>query len=147
MVINLDVPRGIIVDRLTDRWIHPSSGRVYAYAYRPPKVTLSRSLHVFLLLLWFYFFATFVFLNSTLLLLVFSIRQPTRRRLETIEKSGHTPGSIIIIIIIRLLLSSATRGSHGNNSNTDCHCCCCCCDLFGMDERRSTEKMTSPARN
>lgn len=38
MVINLDVPRGVIVDRLSDRWIHPASGRVYAYSYRPPKV-------------------------------------------------------------------------------------------------------------
>lgn len=38
MVMNLDVPRQIIMDRLTDRWIHPGSGRVYAYAYRPPKV-------------------------------------------------------------------------------------------------------------
>ncbi|CAM9615599.1 unnamed protein product [Ectocarpus sp. 6 AP-2014] len=37
MVMNLDVPRQIIIDRLTDRWIHPGSGRVYAYAYRPPK--------------------------------------------------------------------------------------------------------------
>ncbi|CAM9472756.1 unnamed protein product [Laminaria digitata] len=37
IVMNLDVPRKIIVDRLTDRWIHPGSGRVYAYAYRPPK--------------------------------------------------------------------------------------------------------------
>lgn len=38
MVMNLDVPRQVIMDRLTDRWIHPGSGRVYAYAYRPPKV-------------------------------------------------------------------------------------------------------------
>ena len=38
MVMNLDVPREIIMDRLTDRWIHPGSGRVYAYAYRPPQV-------------------------------------------------------------------------------------------------------------
>lgn len=37
MVMNLDVPRAIIVERLTDRWIHPASGRVYAYSYRPPK--------------------------------------------------------------------------------------------------------------
>ncbi|CAM9199541.1 unnamed protein product, partial [Hapterophycus canaliculatus] len=37
MVMNLDVPQQIIVDRLTDRWIHLGSGRVYAYAYRPPK--------------------------------------------------------------------------------------------------------------
>lgn len=38
MVMNLDVPKKTIMDRLTDRWIHPRSGRVYAYAYRPPKV-------------------------------------------------------------------------------------------------------------
>lgn len=36
-VLNLDVPRDTIVERLTDRWIHPASGRVYAYSYRPPK--------------------------------------------------------------------------------------------------------------
>ena len=40
MVMNLDVPRQTIMDRLTDRWIHPGSGRVYAYAYRPPKVCM-----------------------------------------------------------------------------------------------------------
>lgn len=38
MVMNLDVPRAVIIERLTDRWIHPASGRVYAYSYRPPKV-------------------------------------------------------------------------------------------------------------
>lgn len=43
MVMNLDVPKQIIMDRLTDRWIHPKSGRVYAYAYRPPKVCWLRS--------------------------------------------------------------------------------------------------------
>ncbi|CAM9914460.1 unnamed protein product [Ascophyllum nodosum] len=37
LVMNLDVPRDVIVERLTDRWIHPGSGRVYAYSYRPPK--------------------------------------------------------------------------------------------------------------
>ncbi|CAM9683838.1 unnamed protein product [Pylaiella littoralis] len=37
MVMNLDVPKQIIINRLTDRWIHPRSGRVYAYAYRAPK--------------------------------------------------------------------------------------------------------------
>ncbi|CAM9853121.1 unnamed protein product, partial [Choristocarpus tenellus] len=37
VVMNLDVPRQTIIDRLTDRWIHPASGRVYAYQYRPPK--------------------------------------------------------------------------------------------------------------
>merc|ERR1719215_618746 len=38
MVINLDVPIETIVERISDRWIHPSSGRVYSYSYNPPKV-------------------------------------------------------------------------------------------------------------
>jgi nucleoside-triphosphate--adenylate kinase len=37
MVINLYVPSETIVDRIADRWIHPSSGRVYSYSYHPPK--------------------------------------------------------------------------------------------------------------
>ncbi|KAG5178474.1 adenylate kinase-domain-containing protein [Tribonema minus] len=37
MVLSLDVPRATIVERLTDRWVHPGSGRVYAYSYRPPQ--------------------------------------------------------------------------------------------------------------
>ena len=36
-VINLDVPTEVIVARIADRWIHPASGRVYSYAYRPPR--------------------------------------------------------------------------------------------------------------
>lgn len=36
-VIDLDIPTATIMERLTDRWIHPGSGRVYAYSYRPPK--------------------------------------------------------------------------------------------------------------
>jgi len=38
LVINLDVPTETIVGRISDRWIHPSSGRVYSYSYKPPKV-------------------------------------------------------------------------------------------------------------
>lgn len=39
MVINLCIPNETIIERISDRWIHPASGRVYNYAYRPPKVT------------------------------------------------------------------------------------------------------------
>lgn len=61
MVMNLDVPRQVIMDRLTDRWIHPGSGRVYAYAYRPPKVCWFRFsrevIKLFdLALCWYFFF-------------------------------------------------------------------------------------------
>jgi nucleoside-triphosphate--adenylate kinase len=38
LVINLNVPTETIVDRIADRWIHPASGRIYSYSYRPPKV-------------------------------------------------------------------------------------------------------------
>lgn len=37
-VIELDVPYDVIVDRLTDRWIHPGSGRIYNLQFNPPKV-------------------------------------------------------------------------------------------------------------
>lgn len=38
LVINLDIPTETIVERIADRWIHPASGRVYSYSYKPPKV-------------------------------------------------------------------------------------------------------------
>lgn len=38
LVINLDIPTDTIVERIADRWIHPDSGRIYSYSYRPPKV-------------------------------------------------------------------------------------------------------------
>jgi len=38
LVVNLDIPTETIVERIADRWIHPASGRVYSYSYRPPKV-------------------------------------------------------------------------------------------------------------
>jgi nucleoside-triphosphate--adenylate kinase len=37
-VINLDIPTETIVSRIADRWIHPASGRIYSYSYKPPKV-------------------------------------------------------------------------------------------------------------
>lgn len=36
--INLDIPEATIVERMSGRWIHMASGRVYAYDYNPPKV-------------------------------------------------------------------------------------------------------------
>jgi nucleoside-triphosphate--adenylate kinase len=36
-VVNLDVPTETIVERIADRWIHPPSGRIYSYSYRPPQ--------------------------------------------------------------------------------------------------------------
>lgn len=36
LVINLDIPTETIVERISDRWIHPSSGRIYSYSYRAP---------------------------------------------------------------------------------------------------------------
>ena len=38
LVINLCVPNEVIISRISDRWIHPGSGRVYSYSYRPPRV-------------------------------------------------------------------------------------------------------------
>lgn len=38
LVINLCIPNETIIDRISDRWIHPASGRVYNYSYKPPKV-------------------------------------------------------------------------------------------------------------
>lgn len=36
VVIDLNVPNETIVERISDRWIHPGSGRVYSYSYNPP---------------------------------------------------------------------------------------------------------------
>lgn len=38
LVINLCIPDEVIQMRISDRWIHPASGRVYSYAYKPPKI-------------------------------------------------------------------------------------------------------------
>jgi len=37
VVVNLDIPTETIVNRIADRWIHPGSGRIYSYSYKPPK--------------------------------------------------------------------------------------------------------------
>ncbi|KAF6122956.1 adenylate kinase 3 [Phyllostomus discolor] len=37
LVINLNVPFEVIKQRLTARWIHPASGRVYNIEFNPPK--------------------------------------------------------------------------------------------------------------
>ena len=40
-VVALNVPNDEIVNRLKDRWIHSSSGRVYNLLWNPPKVAVS----------------------------------------------------------------------------------------------------------
>ncbi|XP_058853215.1 GTP:AMP phosphotransferase AK3, mitochondrial-like isoform X2 [Acipenser ruthenus] len=37
-VLNLNVPFETIKERLTSRWIHPASGRVYNINFNPPKI-------------------------------------------------------------------------------------------------------------
>lgn len=36
LVLNLDVPADEIVERISDRWTHTASGRVYSYSFNPP---------------------------------------------------------------------------------------------------------------
>mmetsp|Transcript_2390 Transcript_2390/g.5505 ORF Transcript_2390/g.5505 Transcript_2390/m.5505 type:complete len:258 (-) Transcript_2390:228-1001(-) len=36
-VLNLEVPHDEIIERISDRWIHQPSGRMYSYAFNPPK--------------------------------------------------------------------------------------------------------------
>ncbi|XP_061884250.1 adenylate kinase 4, mitochondrial isoform X1 [Entelurus aequoreus] len=38
MVISLNIPFETLKDRLSDRWIHPGSGRVYNMGFNPPRV-------------------------------------------------------------------------------------------------------------
>ncbi|KAG8924184.1 hypothetical protein FRC00_005403, partial [Tulasnella sp. 408] len=38
LIVHLDVPDEIIMGRISDRWIHPSSGRIYNNSYNRPKV-------------------------------------------------------------------------------------------------------------
>lgn len=38
LVINLDVPDKVILNRISDRWVHLPSGRVYNLSYNRPKV-------------------------------------------------------------------------------------------------------------
>jgi nucleoside-triphosphate--adenylate kinase len=36
--MNIDVPDSVILDRISDRWVHLPSGRVYNLKYNPPQV-------------------------------------------------------------------------------------------------------------
>ncbi|KAI7857012.1 adenylate kinase-domain-containing protein [Circinella umbellata] len=38
LVVNLEVPEEVILERIMDRWVHIPSGRVYNLSYNPPKV-------------------------------------------------------------------------------------------------------------
>jgi adenylate kinase len=38
MVVNIDTPTDIIIDRICNRWVHAPSGRVYNTTFNPPKV-------------------------------------------------------------------------------------------------------------
>jgi len=38
LVINLDVPDEVILNRISDRWVHRPSGRIYNMYYKRPKV-------------------------------------------------------------------------------------------------------------
>ena len=38
MALNLHVPTECIVERISNRWVHAQSGRVYSYDYNPPEV-------------------------------------------------------------------------------------------------------------
>lgn len=38
LVVNLDVPEDVILDRILQRWTHPASGRIYNLSFNPPKV-------------------------------------------------------------------------------------------------------------
>lgn len=38
LVLNIDVPDNVILHRISDRWIHSPSGRVYNMSYNRPKV-------------------------------------------------------------------------------------------------------------
>lgn len=37
LVVSLDVPHEVIMQRMSARWIHAASGRTYSYDYSPPK--------------------------------------------------------------------------------------------------------------
>ncbi|KAF9577235.1 hypothetical protein BGW38_007692 [Lunasporangiospora selenospora] len=37
LVVHLDVPEEVILQRIMDRWVHIPSGRVYNLSYNPPK--------------------------------------------------------------------------------------------------------------
>lgn len=46
LVISLNIPYETLRERLSDRWIHPSSGRVYNMSFNPPRVQVSDTFKV-----------------------------------------------------------------------------------------------------
>ncbi|KAL4067976.1 adenylate kinase-domain-containing protein [Scleroderma yunnanense] len=38
LVVNVDIPDDVVMDWISDRWVHLPSGRVYSTSYNPPKV-------------------------------------------------------------------------------------------------------------
>jgi nucleoside-triphosphate--adenylate kinase len=36
-VISLEIPHNVVIERLSNRWIHVASGRTYSYDFNPPK--------------------------------------------------------------------------------------------------------------
>jgi adenylate kinase len=38
LVISLNIPFETLRERVSDRWIHPASGRVYNMGFNPPQV-------------------------------------------------------------------------------------------------------------
>ena len=38
VVLFLNVPHEVIIERIKNRWVHAASGRTYSYDYNPPKV-------------------------------------------------------------------------------------------------------------
>lgn len=43
LVISLNIPYETLRERLSDRWIHPASGRVYNMGFNPPRVQVSEA--------------------------------------------------------------------------------------------------------
>lgn len=41
MVVNLNVPFEVIIDRIKGRWTHAPSGRIYHTEFNPPKVQVN----------------------------------------------------------------------------------------------------------
>lgn len=38
LILHLDVPKDVLINRILDRWIHEPSGRTYNASFNPPKV-------------------------------------------------------------------------------------------------------------
>lgn len=45
LVISLNIPYETLRERISNRWIHPASGRVYNMGFNPPRVQVSKVLN------------------------------------------------------------------------------------------------------